>query len=46
MMNAHRTGTALAAVAPSFPAASMRIHVGTSGYRYKQWRGRFYPGDQ
>jgi len=23
----------------------MRIHVGTSGYNYPEWRGRFYPED-
>src|SRR5688572_19975955 len=22
-----------------------RVHVGTSGYQYDDWRGRFYPGD-
>jgi uncharacterized protein YecE (DUF72 family) len=21
----------------------MRIHVGTSGYNYPEWRGTFYP---
>ena len=23
----------------------MRIHVGTSGYSYREWKGRFYPRD-
>ena len=23
----------------------MRLHVGTSGYAYKEWKGRFYPQD-
>ena len=23
----------------------MRIHVGTSGYNYPEWRGTFYPAD-
>ena len=23
----------------------MRIHVGTSGYSYKEWKGKFYPED-
>jgi uncharacterized protein YecE (DUF72 family) len=23
----------------------MRVHVGTSGYNYPEWRGTFYPGD-
>jgi uncharacterized protein YecE (DUF72 family) len=23
----------------------MRIHVGTSGYNYPEWKGTFYPGD-
>jgi uncharacterized protein YecE (DUF72 family) len=25
--------------------APMRIHVGTSGYSYKEWKGAFYPED-
>lgn len=24
----------------------MRVHVGTSGYNYPEWRGHFYPEDQ
>src|SRR5947207_15940170 len=23
----------------------MRVHVGTSGYSYKEWKGSFYPED-
>ena len=23
----------------------MKLHVGTSGYSYKEWKGNFYPGD-
>src|SRR5262245_32197068 len=23
----------------------MRVHVGTSGYNYPEWRGTFYPSD-
>lgn len=23
----------------------MRLHVGTSGYSYKEWKGKFYPSD-
>ena len=23
----------------------MKIHVGTSGYNYTEWRGTFYPED-
>ena len=23
----------------------MRVLVGTSGYSYKEWKGRFYPAD-
>ena len=23
----------------------MRVHVGTSGYNYTEWRGTFYPED-
>ncbi len=26
-------------------AIRMRIHVGTSGYNYPEWRGTFYPAD-
>lgn len=25
--------------------AGMRVHVGTSGYSYKEWKGKFYPED-
>ena len=27
----------------SGPGVTMRIHVGTSGFAYKEWRGSFYP---
>jgi uncharacterized protein YecE (DUF72 family) len=27
----------------SVPGVTMRIHVGTSGFAYKEWRGSFYP---
>ena len=23
----------------------MKLHVGTSGYSYKEWKGNFYPED-
>jgi uncharacterized protein YecE (DUF72 family) len=28
---------------PALLAHSMRVHVGTSGYNYPAWKGRFYP---
>src|SRR5207237_8732953 len=26
-------------------SAKMNLHVGTSGYSYKEWKGNFYPED-
>jgi uncharacterized protein YecE (DUF72 family) len=42
----HRSGArALArALLPAY-ARSMQLHVGTSGFAYKEWKGSFYPED-
>jgi uncharacterized protein YecE (DUF72 family) len=31
--------------APVYARAAMQAWVGTSGYSYKEWKGKFYPED-